>query len=289
MYTCDRCHACSTELDAVTSAFDDALEVVRRAAVGNAPFRCADIEGTVAERDVGRDRMEREAAALARGDAAFDALSEEWDGLEVEEPHRLEARLAGGVRAARDQLHHFVAATTRPDLEHVMVTVLETFDARTAERSHSLAFKNRNAAASANRSLRMRLMRDYKETIQALVGGARDDDGATAAPPRERFERIQARLDALLLEFLSECKGGSLAWQPLIVLQDHLRMEQIDARERILRDELKAGRPLPPISEARKDAAAVAELLRREARAVPEWLQVLGSQSPPRSSGAAVG
>ena len=101
MYTCDRCHACSTALEAVTSAFDDALEVVRRAAVGNAPFRCADIEGTVAERDVGRDRMEREAAALARGDAAFDALSEEWDGLEVEEPHRLEARLAGGVRAAR--------------------------------------------------------------------------------------------------------------------------------------------------------------------------------------------
>eukprot|EP00966_Prymnesium_polylepis_P050895 1178445-Prymnesium_polylepis.1 len=63
LYTCEQCRCCSEELAGVLHAFDEALEAVRRAAVSNRPFLCADIEGTLAERDVGRDMIEREAAA----------------------------------------------------------------------------------------------------------------------------------------------------------------------------------------------------------------------------------
>ena len=65
------------ELPRVSAAFDEALEAIRAAAATNAPFACADLEGTLAERDVGRDRIEREAAAVAEGEAAMAAFSAE--------------------------------------------------------------------------------------------------------------------------------------------------------------------------------------------------------------------
>ena len=53
----------------------------------------ADIESTLAERDVGRDMIEREQAAIALGEAAIDALEEMWANLPTQEPSILESQL----------------------------------------------------------------------------------------------------------------------------------------------------------------------------------------------------
>ena len=111
------------ELPLVQAAFEEALEAVRLVAVGSAPFQCADIEGTVAERDVGRDLQEREAAAIAHGREAVEGFARAWAQLGTEEPAALEAKLQAAGQAARDQLAQWLTAKTRPDLEHVLQQV----------------------------------------------------------------------------------------------------------------------------------------------------------------------
>ena len=180
------------ELPLVTGSFDAALEAVRLAAVGNPPFLCGEIEGTLAARDVGRDSIEREQASIAQGAAAFESFSSSWVDLQIEDPAGLEDRLRAAAVEARARLVQFVAAKTKPDLEHVMVSVLRSFDAKLPDKirwrrreipaaarsqpprdpgffrprclSHPIAtargskvmFDNRSAASSFNRSLRMR-------------------------------------------------------------------------------------------------------------------------------------
>ena len=112
----------------------------------------------------------------------------------------------------------------------------------------------------------MQLVREYKEAIAAQQAEA-------SSAPRARFDAIRGAYREHIARFVTRCKGGALAWPPLSVLQDQLRMEQVDAREKILRDDLKAGRPLPPLSEGLKDAAAVVKLL--GAPTVPPWLLAL--------------
>ena len=84
------------------------------------------------------------------------------------------------------------------------------------------------------------------------------------------------RYGGLVLEFLRRSKGGPLAWATFMTLQEHLRMEQINAREQILRDELIGGHGLPGISELAKDAKALMVLLGEDLPAeVPAWLEAL--------------
>ena len=101
---------------------EDALEVVRRAATSNSPFACGGIESTLAERDVGRDMIEREAEAVAAGHEAFTRLAATFQerGGSVgaaaaavaeprlswasEEPERLQARLDEAIRQVRKEL-----------------------------------------------------------------------------------------------------------------------------------------------------------------------------------------
>ena len=267
LYTCRHCHNCSDELQLVTSAFDDALEAIRRAAVDNEPFQCGQIEGILAERDVGRDKLERENAAISEGDEAFERFKRLWEDVEVDSPESLDSRVQASSASAREQLVLFLAAKCKPDLEHVMASVLGDFDWRMREMVNGLTSRNKNAAASFNRALRMRLVREYKECIRKQVEGG---EGNTSTP-RQRFESVHAEYKVLIQSFLESCKGGPLSWPPLSVLQDQLRMEQVDAREKILRDDLRAGNELPSLSVALKDATAVVKLLGEPS--VPAWLR----------------
>ena len=270
LYTCRSCGNCGEELAEVTSAFEEALETIRRAAAANEPFQCAHIESTLAERDIGRDSLEREAAAFDEGREALERLTSGWEELSIDEPSSLEARLEAELQASREALHHFLAARCKPDLEHVMASVLETFDARSKEEAQGVIFKNRTAAASSNRSLRMALIREYKACIDEQV------EASGSATPRQRFDEIHAKFEELVLRFAGTCKGGSLAWQPLVVLQDQLRMEQVDAREKILSDDLKKGVLLPSLSPPVKDAKVLLGLF--GSRPVPAWVLAASSQ-----------
>ena len=114
--------------------------------------------------------------------------------------------------------------------------------------------------------------------VQAVAGSssaasssAAPCDDAIERTPRQRFELVYAEYRVLIQSFLESCKGGPLAWPPLSVLQDQLRMEQVDAREKILRDDLRAGNELPCLSAALKDASAVVKLLGEPS--VPAWLR----------------
>ena len=51
---------------------------------------------------------------------------------------------------------------------------------------------------------------------------------------------------------------------------------QVDAREKLLRDDLVAGRLLPPVSEPFKNAEALARLCGESA--VPAWLREMGAE-----------
>jgi hypothetical protein len=286
LHTCKHCGACGDELAQVTRAFDDALDAVRRAAVGNEPFLCAHIESTLAERDVGRDAIEREAAAVEQGREALDALTGGWEALAIEEPESLEGRLEEEVRLARDALHHFLAAKCKPDLEHVMSSVMETFDARVADETKRAVFRNRTAAASHNRSLRMELIQEYKECIaeQVALGDDAIGQDASSTPhptPRQRFDAVYVKFAELVVRFATRSKGGTLAWQPLVVLQDQLRMEQVDTREKILRTELKSGAALPDISAPIKEASALVKVFGDQP--VPTWVLKMLSGDQERS------
>lgn len=78
--------------------------------------------------------------------------------------------------------------------------------------------------------------------------------------------------------YIARCKGGSLAWHPFVVLQDQLRMEQVDAREKILRADLFSGAELPSIVEPAKSARALVARLGSTSRQLPEWLHVLANE-----------
>jgi len=93
--------------------------------------------------------------------------------------------------------------------------------------------------------------------------------------PRQRFESIRAKHPELVADFIGRCQGGSLAWKPLMALQEDLCMEQLRAREELLRDELRGGKELPQVSHALRDAQALASML--ETRPVPEWLRALAA------------
>jgi len=266
------------ELPFITESFDGMLQAIRRAALGNAPFQCADIEGTLAERDVGRDMIEREHAAVAQGNEAFEAFSRRWGASEViEEPKCLEAKLKEDARLARESLRLFLAAKTKPDLEHVMASVLRSFEAKVKTATESVLFKNRGAAGTFNRTLRMRLEREYAAFHGSLQAG-----GSSEAP-REQFVAVYAKFSDLVVEFITGCKGGALAWQSFLKLQENLRLEQAYAREKILRADLVAGNELPEISGA-LDAKAVATHFGVKSLPAPEWLVGLEKLEKPPSS-----
>ena len=102
---------------------------------------------------------------------------------------------------------------------------------------------------------------------------------------RARFEAIRDEFGPLVRLYLSRCQGGALSWAPFVLLQDQLRMEQVDAREKLLRDDLVAGRSLPPVSEPVKDAEALARLCGESA--VPAWLREMGAE--PRNAASSLG
>ncbi|KAL1521673.1 hypothetical protein AB1Y20_021328 [Prymnesium parvum] len=258
------------ELPRVKEAFDEALGAVRQATLQNAAFLCGSIEGTLAERDVGRDQIEREKAAHVLGDEALASFSALCDEAEVADPDKLSQWLQDSAREARAQLVCGLASKTKPDLEHVMHSVLDSFDEKIADVTRQCAFKNRSAASSFNRSLRVELVDVYTKTASEQ----RDD---TSRPARERFATVYNKYDELVLSFVKRCKGGSLAWQPLMQLQDELGMEQAMAREKILRDDLLRGNALPELSKVVKDQASWGKLL--NAQPLPDWLIQSSSRS----------
>ena len=88
--------------------------------------------------------------------------------------------------------------------------------------------------------------------------------------PHERFGAIHQEHPELVARFIDGCHGGSLAWAPLMKLQEDLCMEQLRAREELFRDDLRSGKALPQTSEQLRDKSALAALL--GARPVPRWL-----------------
>ena len=165
--------------------------------------------------------------------------------------------------------------------------------------------RNKMGAASANRSLRMELVRGYNERIRVELaaaaatvagaggggGGGGDGSGGggggggSSAAARARFDAIRDEFGPLVRLYLSRCQGGALSWAPFVLLQEQLRMEQVDAREKLLRDDLVAGRSLPPVSEPVKDAVALARLCGESA--VPAWLREMGAE--PRNAASSLG
>ena len=117
------------------------------------------------EIDACRDKLEREEAAYAHGQATCAEFAQAWEGVDIDEPASLDGRLRAATQSVRLGLEHYLAGKTRPDLEHVRASVLGTFDARSREVVERALFKNRTAASSANRSLRMRLTSEYKAFI----------------------------------------------------------------------------------------------------------------------------
>ena len=220
----------------------------------------------------------------------------------VEEPKELEAWFAAKVAGERARLVSFLSAKTRGDLEHAMAAVLADFDAKTRSDNdanclaQALLFRNRAAAASFHRALRMRLAADYRDFIEdsvkqaSPVSSSPSPSSPSPSPsssslsldpplqlsPRQRFDGIVARYRELAAAFVEGAGGSSLAWQPFLHLQEDLRMEQLGARERIFRGELRAGRALPPISDIAKDPEALADLLLGTEVPVPSsWLAAL--------------
>ena len=61
----------------------------------------------------------------------------------------------------RQELDQYLAAKTKPDLDHVQVSVLKTFDARVPDEMRRASLNNRAAASSFNRAL-------GKEIIEGL-------------------------------------------------------------------------------------------------------------------------
>jgi hypothetical protein len=295
LYTCSQCKGCSEELTSVAGEFEGALETVRRAALTNEAFPCVDIQSTLAERDIGRDMIQREKDAVAKGEDAFAAFVLQWQNPLTQEPSSLQDRLDGSARDARVSLEQWLSARCKPDLEHVMQSVLDAFDGRLKESVKGLVFKNRMGASSFNRYLRMGLVSDYKTFLKEQCAPEGAADGGSLSP-QERFQSTQTKYTALLVDYVCKCQGGSLAWQPFVVLQDQLRMEQVDAREKLLRADLKEGKPLPPISESARDAKALLALVRGVGgellggRSVPDWLVALSEQGlVPRSHAGAIG
>lgn len=251
------------ELPLVRGAFDEALETVRLAAIANRPFHCAAIEATLSERDVGRDLLEREAAAIARGHEA-EGFASSWE-LTMEEPAELETKLRDAAGRARDGLHRMLAATTRPDLEHVMKSVLASFDASAPAAIADVLYRDRSAAASSNRALRMRLTAE----CTAFIADASRDPSRT---PRQAFDAIHKKHPALIGAFLDDSRGGALGWGPLMKLQEDLCMEQLRAREELLRPEMRSGKSLPAVSEPLRDAGAFGSLAQSLGAPLPRWL-----------------
>jgi hypothetical protein len=116
-------------------------------------------------------------------------------------------------------------------------------------------------------------------------GGVGGGGGGSSAAARARFDAIRDEFGPLVRLYLSRCQGGALSWAPFVLLQDQLRMEQVDAREKLLRDDLVAGRSLPPVSEPVKDAEALARLCGESA--VPAWLREMGAE--PRNAASSLG
>ena len=280
------------ELPAVTAAFDAAMESVRHAATSNSPFACSGIEGTLAERDIGRDMIERENAAVAQGEAAFEDLSASWEDLEIDEPRTLTQRLEREAKSARDALHSFLVSKTKPDLAHVMDAVLADFDSQVPNTIHTLEFRNRSAASSFNRALRMQLEAEYKDLIAQQCAEEEAVEGQPQQPsPRARFDAIHRKYREIVICFLRGSKGGTLGWTPFMKLQEHMRMEQLDAREKILRDALLKREELPSLSALVSDASALVAMLAGDESSLPQWLLALsqGTAASPGVRAAALG
>jgi len=212
------------ELSLVQCAFGEALAAVRSAVVNNPPFLCVNLESVAAQRDV----TKREAAARTEGREAHNRFMCKWASFceaAFYEPRGLEDRLQIAAQAAHIELERWLAPRCEPELLHVMVSVLESFDA--------------NA-------------------------------------PLECFDNTHRKFSEVVDDFLVRCRGGSLAWAALSVLQDQLRMTQVDARENIFRQHLKEGKELPPLSESGRTPELLVSLLHVEKRHVPEWLMALG-------------
>ena len=177
--------------------------------------------------------------------------------------------MQAAARVTHEELARWLAPRCEPDLAHVMTSVLEAFDANVQDTIRTLGFRNANGAQGHNRKLRMELVRGFETfaSAQAMV---------ESQAAHERFDATHSRLRALIDEFLAKSAGGSLAWAALSVLQDQLRMAQVDAREKLFRQELKEGKELPHLCEPGRTPEALVSILVLEKRAVPEWLRVLG-------------
>ena len=201
-----------------------------------------------------------------------------------EEPERLQARLDEAIRQVRKELALFLATKTRPDLEHVEAAVLSSFDAKVPNFAHRVVVKNRNAAASANRALRMEIAECYRSAIEQHRKEHENLDGGTTAASEDavmRFRCLCGKYTDLLTGFLDTCQGGPLAWGPFMKLQEDMQMDQLGARECFFRGDLYAGKKLPGVAGPIKGPAALVALLvdKKGAQAPPAWLTALARSS----------
>lgn len=252
------------ELPAITSSLDEALDAIyQNTCIKTDVFHCSGIESTLAERDVGRDMIEREEAAHTEGAKTFERLQKCWDGLGIEDPVEFLNMLEEHAQKERKHLMHFLAATTKPDLEHVGQSVQNSFDTKVAAEMKTSSWKNGQAASSFNRSLRMELVATYVDFIVQRSKGPADSQNA-------RFEEVLERDRELILRYVCNCKGGSLSWGTFAVLQENLRWEQLAARETIFGSSCNVDKS---IREFLKDANGLIAFLGNEP--VPDWISKL--------------
>lgn len=253
------------EHSAVTAEFERELEAIRLFATTRGAFRCGSIEGALAERDVGRDRMERERAARAEGEAAIERLRGRWHGLGAEGPEELDARLRAEVEEEHGALARFLASRTSTDLEHVRADVLARFGAEAAKEARGAAWRNGEVARQHNRGLRLELVEGFQAYATARASDA-------SGGRQERFRDICGKDRDCVLRYLAECQGGTLAWQPFTLLQDHLRWESLVVRGNIFA-EVADGETLPEVREHLGSPSALIAFLGDGPS--PEWLRKL--------------
>ena len=165
--------AYSAELPQLLAAFDESLEAIRRAAAVLKPFRCADLECTLAERDVGRDRIEREAAAVA--------LALLFGQREERDAERDEHLLGVGWRRLGQNRRHHRAPAPRGAAHTASKYSIHGYVLRLSSRPISITgmiLVDLESVGSGKETYRSAWYWPYEESELERLHGAKENSGA---------------------------------------------------------------------------------------------------------------
>ena len=116
---------------------------------------------------VGRNMSGREKAAYSAGKETFDNLSRLFANLDIREPEEFTAKMQVLAQQKRAELDQYLAAKTKPDLDHVKVSVLNSFDAKLTWNPLKPAIVPAGARISAGKS--GKLLTSLPKTADVLM------------------------------------------------------------------------------------------------------------------------